>query len=66
MNWNKLKGAVMSRGLNMVDICKQNGINYSTLWRQKKHNKVTVATVKALKEALNLSNEEVLSIFFEQ
>ena len=50
----------------MVDICKQNGINYSTLWRQKNHNKVTVATVKALKEALNLSNEEVLSIFFEQ
>lgn len=66
MNWNKLKGAVMSRGLTMVDICKQNGINYSTLWRQKNHNKVTVATVKALKEALNLSNEEVLSIFFEQ
>lgn len=66
MNWDKLKGAVMSRGLRMVDFCRENGINYTTLYRQKNHNKVTIATVKALKEALNLSNEEVLSIFFEQ
>lgn len=66
MNWVKLKGAVMSRGYRLTDFCKQNGINYTTLYRQKNHNKVTVATVKILKEALNLSNDEVLSIFFEQ
>lgn len=65
MNWDKLKGAVMSRGYRMVDFCKQCGINYTTLYRQKRHDKVTIANVKVISKALELSDEEVLSIFFE-
>ena len=66
MNWNKLKGAVVSRGLQMVEFCENCGINYSTLYRQSKSNKVTIANVKRIKEALNLNGDEVMSIFFEQ
>lgn len=66
MNWNKLKGAVVSRGLQMVEFCENCGIKYSTLYRQSKSNKVTIANVKRIKEALNLNGEEVMSIFFEK
>ena len=65
MNWDKLKGAVVSRGYGMVEFCDKIGINYVTLYRQSKNNKVSIANVKKIKESLELNGEEVMSIFFE-
>ena len=64
MNWNLLKGAVVSRGMNMQDLAEQTGIDNVSLWRRYKAGKVTVLDVKKIKDALHLTNDEVLNIFF--
>lgn len=63
--YNKIKAAVITRGLSMMEFYKMIGLEPSTFMRRVEHNKVTVGDVKKIKEALNLSREEMLSIFFE-
>lgn len=63
--YNKIKAAVITRGLTMGKFYELTGYVKSTFMRRVEHNKVTVADVKKIKEALNLTREEVVSIFFE-
>lgn len=63
--YNKIKSAVIARGLSMMKFYELIGIEPSTFMRRVEHNKVTVADVKKIKEVLQLSREEMLSIFFE-
>lgn len=64
MNINKLKGAVYERGITMEELAIQVGIPRSTIWRNFKDNNMALVRVKKIKDALRLSNEEVLEIFF--
>ena len=65
MNINRLKGAVYQRGLTLEELASQTGIPRSTIWRNFKANNMSLVQVKKIKDALRLTNEEVLSIFFE-
>lgn len=65
MNINRLKGAVYQRGLTLEELASQTGIPRSTIWRNFKANNMALVQVKKIKDALRLTNEEVLSIFFE-
>lgn len=65
MNINRLKGAVYQRGLTLEELASQTGIPRSTIWRNFKANNMALVQVKKIKDALELTNEEVLSIFFE-
>ena len=65
MNINRLKGAVYQRGITLEELATQVGIPRSTIWRNFKDNNMALVRVKKIKDALGLTNEEVLSIFFE-
>lgn len=65
MNMNLLKAAVYSRGITMQQMAEQAGITYSTLLRDFKQNNMPLVRLKKIKNVLNLSREEMLSIFFE-
>lgn len=65
MNMNLLKAAVYSRGITMQQMTEQAGITYSTLLRDFKQNNMPLVRLKKIKNVLNLSREEMLSIFFE-
>lgn len=64
MNLNKLKGAVYQRGITLEELADNIGIPRSTIWRNFKENNMALVRVKKIKDALRLSNEEVLEIFF--
>lgn len=63
--YNKIKAAVFIRGLTMGKFYELTGYDKSTLIRRCHNGKLRVADVKKIKEALNLTREEVVSIFFE-
>ncbi len=65
MNYNKLKGAVVSKGFTMEKMCNDLSIFQSTLIRQCKNNKLPMITVKKIIDYLSLTRDEYISVFFE-
>lgn len=64
--YNKIKGAAIAHGLTMQEFWKKTGFYASTLIRRCENGKLTVADVKIIRDALQLSRDEMLSIFFER
>lgn len=65
VNYNRLKGTVVSKGTTMSRMCEETGINASTLWRQCKSGKLPILSVKKIIENLHMTREEVNYVFFE-
>ena len=66
MNLDKLKGAVYKRGLTIGELCERAGLQRVTIWRNFKADNMDLLRVKKIKDALNLSREELIEIFFER
>ena len=66
MNKNLLKSAVYGRGLTMGEMAKKAGIPYATLSRHLAENNMPLVNVKKIADVLELSREELMSIFFEK
>lgn len=67
MNKDLLKGKIISKGKNIEEICKELEISRSAMYR--KLNGVSFFNSKEIKKIinyLNLSNEEMNLIFFNQ
>ena len=64
--YSRIKGAVYAKGMKMTDFYKATGFFASTLQRRCEKGKLTVHDVKIIKEALNLSGAEIMSIFFDK
>lgn len=65
MNYNRLKGMIVSKGSTLSQMCEETGINISTLWRQCKSGKLPIITVKKIIDNLHLTREETNYVFFE-
>lgn len=65
MNYNRLKGMIVSKGTTLSQMCEETGINISTLWRQCKSGKLPIVTVKKIIDNLHLTREETNYVFFE-
>lgn len=65
MNYNRLKGMIVSKGSTLSQMCEETGINISTLWRQCKSGKLPIVTVKKIIDNLHLTREETNYVFFE-
>lgn len=66
MNLNKLKGAVYKRGLTLNDLCERAGLQRVTIWRNFKADDMSIIRVKKIKDALGLTRDELIEIFFER
>ena len=66
MNYNRLKGMIVSKGSTLSQMCEETGINISTLWRQCKSGKLPIITVKKIIDNLHLTREETNYVFFEE
>lgn len=66
MNVNKLKGKIVENGLNVESVSKSIGLDRSTFYRKlnSQGETFTVREVNLLRETLNLTKEEAMSIFF--
>lgn len=65
VNYNRLKGMIVSKGSTLSQMCEETGINISTLWRQCKSGKLPIVTVKKIIDNLHLTREETNYVFFE-
>lgn len=65
VNYNRLKGMIVSKGTTLSQMCEETGINISTLWRQCKSGKLPIITVKKIIDNLHLTREETNYVFFE-
>lgn len=68
VNVNKLRGAVVERGMNMTMLAKAAGLDRATLYRRLSDNGETllIREVDAIAKALGLSADEAAKIFFAQ
>jgi DNA-binding phage protein len=64
MNIQKLRGKIVERGMNVETLAKEIGVDRSSMYRKLNNCNLTVGEVSKIKEALNLSNEEAIDIFF--
>ena len=64
MNVNKLKGKIISNGLNVETLADMVGIERSSMYRKlNKFENITIGEAKRIKAALSLTNEEAIDIF---
>jgi len=65
---NKFRSKVAEKGLNMTEVARLSGIEKSTLYRKiaNKDGSFTVKEVAALAKVLELSAEDINSIFFAE
>lgn len=64
MNVNKLKGKIVSLGMNVETLADIIDSDRSTLYRKLNNfEKITIGEAKKIKEALLMSNEEAIDIF---
>lgn len=68
VNTNKLKGKMVENAVSIEHLASGIGLNKSTLYRKLNNNgeKLTVKEVDSISNFLNLTLEEVNSIFFTQ
>lgn len=66
MNVNKLKGKIVEKGMNVDEVSLKMGVDRSTIYRKLNNNgeTFTVREVKQIVSILELTQEEVTSIFF--
>lgn len=66
VNINKLKAAIIEKGLNVSQLATDIGMDKSTLYRRISANgdEFTLGEVDSIKKALSLTNEEARQIFF--
>lgn len=65
MSENRLRAAMALAGIGMYDLCAKSGISYSAMWR-KLHgeSEFTLGEMKKIQEALGITRDEMISIFF--
>jgi len=68
VNLNKLKGKMIEKGTTVSDLAKTIGIDKSTLYRKLRNNgeEISIKEASSIIKSLNLTIEEVNSIFFTQ
>ncbi len=68
VNINKLKGKIVECGINVSDLASEIGIDRATLYRKLNAGgeNFTIKEADLISEKLNLSCDEVNSIFFSQ
>ncbi len=68
INVNKLKGKIVENGLSITELARKIGINRSTFYRKINDSGDTFSIKEAnlIAKELNLTYEEVMSIFFVQ
>lgn len=64
MNVNKLKGKMVELQINADGLAAKIGMHRSTLYRKMNDNTITVREAIVIKDALSLTNEEAIAIFF--
>lgn len=65
MNYNKLKGKCFEKGITIEKMCNSAGINYVSLYRRIKNDKIQCKDAQKIADYLRLSKDEIMSIFFE-
>ena len=64
MNANKLKGKIISKGMNVEGLANEIDIDRSTLYRKfENFEKFTIGEAKAIKKALDMTDLEAIEIF---
>lgn len=63
-NKRLLKGKVMANGMTLGDLAVAIGINASTMTRKLKQGTFTRAEINAISDILQLTDEEIIAIFF--
>lgn len=63
MDTLKLAGSIVEHGTTQEQVAKQIGIDRSTFYRKMQNGRFFVDEARAIKKALNLSDEEASRIF---
>ena len=66
MNTNKLKGKIIEKGLNTDTLCKKICMQKQTYYRKLNSNAFSVNDVINITKALDLTVQEMNSIFFDK
>ena len=63
---NRLKAKIIEKGFTVTEVTKAVGMTNTTFWRKCKGiSEFTLKEVKAFKDVLSLTDDEVRYIFFE-
>lgn len=65
MNKNKLKAKCVEKGISIEILADKIGIHKSTFYRHMDNSTFTVKQIQLIINHLSLSEEEIMSIFFE-
>lgn len=65
MNERKLKAKLIEMGETVESVSNKLGMNTSTFYRKLNNNGFSVADVQAMILVLNLSENDIMEIFFE-
>ena len=66
MNINKLRGKIIEKGHSISTLAPKIGIDRATFYRKMKDESFTVREAVAISKELELSSDEIMSIFFTQ
>lgn len=66
MNVNKLKAKCVERGINIDTLSKNVGIDRGTFYRKLNNDGFSVEDAVKISDNLELTNVEILTIFFEK
>lgn len=66
MNTNKLKGKIIEKGLSTDTLCKKIGMQKQTYYRKLNSTAFSVSDVINITKALDLTVQEMNSIFFDK
>jgi DNA-binding XRE family transcriptional regulator len=62
----KLKGKIVEKGFNQSKLAIEIGLNRSTMHRKINSGEFTVEEANKIRNTLQLTNEELMEIFFNQ
>lgn len=66
INIRKLKGKIVEKGFNQSKLAKEIGVNRSTMHRKINSGDFTVEEANNIRNTLQLTEEELMNIFFSQ
>lgn len=65
MDMQMLKGKIVEKGMNVETVAERIGVERSSMYRKLNNfEKITIGEASRMKEALGLTNEEAITIFF--
>lgn len=64
LNKNKLNGKIIERGMTKEGLAMSIGVDRTTLYRRIQNNTLRLTDIQNICRVLNLTNEEILDIFF--